>query len=188
MSGHHSRQAISPSAIAGVRARTQDAHAAVDAAFGGYRLDDEHSYVRFLQAHARALPAAERALAGEPGLPAWRPRTALLIADLAAMGGTAPQPLSMPLPKDVHPGAAYAWGLLYVLEGSRLGGKLLAGRVPDRWPATYLRAIHMSGEWRATRIAIEDQAATHDPEWLDRAIVGAKACFDLYLRAAASPA
>lgn len=74
---------------------------------------------------------------------------------------------------------------MYVIEGSRLGGRLLAGRVPDGWAATYLQAIHASGEWKATRDAIAAQAAFRGGEWLEQAVLGAKACFELYRQAAA---
>ena len=50
---------MSDSASAVLRARTGPAHEAVDATYGGYRLDDRESYTAFLIAHARALPAVE---------------------------------------------------------------------------------------------------------------------------------
>lgn len=170
------------SASATLRARTSTAHDQVDAAFSDYRLDNEVSYLRFLQAHARAVPAAETLLLREGGIPAWRSRTSLLAEDLAILGSAMPAPL--PFMVAVRP--AVAWGVLYVLEGSRLGGRLLADRVPANLPSAYLCAIHDSGEWRETRSAIETQAAAGDAYWLDQAVAGAQACFDLYLRAAAA--
>jgi heme oxygenase len=168
-------------ALAILRARTARSHDQVDAAFSEYSFGDEGSYRQFLLAHAHALAPAEVLLSRKGGLPVWRPRTALLAEDLADLGARLPLPLSF----EVHPHPASAWGVHYVLEGSRLGGKLLADRVPASLPARYLRAIHEPGEWRATRGAIEAQASAGGAEWLEEAVGGAQACFDLYLRAAA---
>lgn len=61
-----------------LRLATAADHQAVDDRYGGFRLDDAADYRAFLQAHARALPAVEAVLRGDPDLPAWRPRTGLL--------------------------------------------------------------------------------------------------------------
>ena len=133
------------------------------------------------RAHARALPAAEAALAARPGLPDFRRRAPLLADDLAALGEPTPAPLRFALPD----GEAAGWGALYVVEGSRLGGIMLARSVPADLPAAYLGARHRSGEWR-TLLAALDQAAARagTDRWIDEAIAGARATFDLYRRAA----
>ncbi len=170
------------SVIATLRARTTNLHDQVDAAFSDYRLDNEASYRCFLLAHAHALLPAEALLARQGGSLAWRPREALLANDLAVLG------CSMPIPLPFIGGSHHstACGVLYVLEGSRLGGRLLAGRVKTGFPSAYLSAFHQTGEWRAIRNAIEAQALTGDIDWLDEAVAGAQACFDLYLQAAAA--
>ncbi|WP_235532886.1 hypothetical protein [Sphingomonas sp. Leaf412] len=147
----------------------------MDAAFGGYDLSDEAGYRAFLIAHARALPAAERRMRTLPFARDLPARTPLLAADLAALGEAMPAPLPFP---DADEGAA--WGTLYVVEGSRLGGAMLARAVPAGWPAAYLGAVHAPGQWRAIRAAID--AADGDP---DAMVAGALATFDLYARAAA---
>lgn len=168
-------------AVATLRARTAALHDQVDAAFSAFRLDERDGYRDFLIAHARALPSAEAWLAAEQGLPAWRPRTPLLTQDLADLG--APMPAVLPL----HGAAgAAAWGMLYVTEGSRLGGALLARQVAPGLPRRYLDAGFGPGEWRAMRAAIDGEAARHDRAWLTAAIAGAEACFALYRRAAPS--
>lgn len=146
----------------------------MDAAFGSFDLANRDSYATFLTAHAKALPAAEAILATTPGLPAFRPRTPLLAADLAALGIPMPTPLPFSLPG----GDAAAWGALYVVEGSRLGGTLLSRSVANGWPSAYLSAKHLSGEWRALLSAID--AAATDEAWTAQAIAGAKATFGLY--------
>jgi heme oxygenase len=160
-----------------LRAATAADHDRVDARFGGFVLDDEADYRRFLVAHARALPAVEIALAADFGLPAWRRRTDLLASDLAGMGQAMPVPLAF-----AADGAA-RWGALYVIEGSRLGGQLLARGVPEGLPATYLAARHSSGEWRALLGAIETRAGTENDVWREAAVAGARATFALYVRA-----
>ena len=167
---------------AALRALTQPLHDRVDAAFGGFALDRAADYARFLAAHARALPAAEAVLAATAALPAWRPRTPLLAADLAELDE--PMPRALPFAADATP--AGAWGVLYVVEGSRLGGTMLARQVSPSLPGRYLAAAHGPGEWRALRAAIDAAAAAGDDDgWLDAAAAGAGACFALYERAAA---
>jgi heme oxygenase len=161
-----------------LRAATAVDHAAVDAAFGAFDLSDHDGYVAFLTAHARALPAVEAALAaaGETG---FRPRARLIAQDLAALGAKLPDML--PLAPPANPAARA--GMLYVIEGSRLGGGLLARQVPAGLPAAYLSATHLPGEWRAllARLDVDgDRAAAAE------AIESARTVFDLYKRAALS--
>jgi heme oxygenase len=168
-------------AVAALRAATASDHDRVDAAYGAFDLADRARYAIFLHAHARALPAAETVLAERSGLPAFRSRSALLAADLQALGEPLPAPLPFALPDDTAAG----WGALYVIEGSRLGGIMLSRSVPPDLPAAYLGARHAPGEWRALLAAIDEAAARAESDcWIDRAIVGARATFDLYRRAA----
>ena len=168
------------SASAYLRARTTPCHDQVDAAFGGFRLDRPSSYRAFLIAHARALAGAETALAGRSDLPAWRARMPLLSADLADLRVAPPPPLAF----TVEQGAA-AWGALYVIEGSRLGGAMLARQVSAALPRRYLDAAFAPGDWRALRQALDGEADRHGSAWLETAVSGAEACFALYQRAAA---
>jgi heme oxygenase (biliverdin-IX-beta and delta-forming) len=167
------------SAHAIVKARTAAAHARVDAAFGRFDLGRRESYVRFLQAHGRVVPAVEAAL-GQGGLPQWRPRTGCLQSDLAACAHTLPLPIADVLPQD----DAERFGLLYVLEGSRLGGRLLLRRVGPGFPARYLAAIHRPGEWRAFTRALDARAAAGDGAWVESMVAGALHGFALYGAAA----
>ncbi|MCW1431460.1 biliverdin-producing heme oxygenase [Novosphingobium sp. JCM 18896] len=164
------------SAVAHLRAATRVDHEQVDAAYGRFALDTRDGYRDFLTAHARILPLAERLI--DPGalVEGWHGRTQALHDDLAALGGEAPPELDFALP----PGAAARWGALYVIEGSRLGGAVLARSVPEGLPAAYLGARHGSGGWRdllaRLETAIGDEYA--------KAEAGAKAMFGAYLEAA----
>ncbi len=99
-------------------------------------------YAAFLQGHAAALPALEHALeAGgvEDVLPDWplRRRTDALRGDLAALGAAPPAAVDI----GQLEGRAEMVGVLYVLEGSRLGGAVLRRRlmaVQPAAPAAYL--------------------------------------------------
>jgi heme oxygenase len=111
-----------------LRAATADLHAAVDARFSG-SFESVATYAAFLAALASALVPLERALEASGigrALPDWprRRRADVLLADLAILGATLP---ALAQPPDVR-GEARQFGVAYVLEGSRLGGKLLLRR------------------------------------------------------------
>jgi len=164
---------------AALRAATAADHAAVDSAYGGFDLTDPDDYASFLTAHARALPAIETALvtAGEIG---FRPRAHLLAQDLAALDLDMPAPL--PIAPPTSPAARA--GMLYVIEGSRLGGGLLARQVPANLPSAYLSATHLSGEWRALLARLDGEADA--AAWRAEAAESARATFALYQQAAAT--
>lgn len=168
-----------PSPIALLRAATATAHERVDAAFGTLGLEDRDRYARFLRAHALALPAAEAAMRPLSFARTLTPRTPLLARDVADMGGDMPTPLDFAATDE-----AAAWGALYVVEGSRLGGVMLARMVPEGLPKRYLAAAHPPGQWRAIREAVDAAAPAGDPAWRERLVAGALACFALYERAA----
>jgi heme oxygenase len=171
------------SARAALRSATAANHDAVDAAFSRFDLTDPASYGRFLTAHARALPVVEEALEACGTVPAFAPRRSLLAADLAALGLPMPDPLPLAAAPDSE---AAAFGALYVIEGSRLGGAMLARTVPDTLPYSYLSAVHPPGAWRALGEAMDRAGKAGGPGWLERAIAAAAATFDLYTRAAAT--
>ena len=150
----------------------------MDAAYGAYRLDDRESYTAFLIAHARALPAVEAQLAERNVAFPWRSRRDALVADLAALGRGMPEPL----PFDLADDEAACWGALYVTEGSRLGGVMLARQVGEGLPRAYLESGFGAGEWRDFRHTLDGAAS--DGAWVDRAVAAAEQVFGLYRRAA----
>lgn len=170
-------------AVARLRIATQPSHAVVDAAFSIFDLADRGDYGRFLQAHARATGAAEASLKGVPALPPWRSRMPQLTADLEGLGLDVPEALAF------RPamGDAWYWGVLYVLEGSRLGSTLVVKRAGPHAPTAYLSSRHLAGEWRSLLMAIEARGDTGGATWTDAAIAGACECFALYRGAAEAP-
>lgn len=165
-----------------LRDATGAAHERVDAAFGAHDLSSPDAYPRFLSAHARALPAAERVMAALPFARTLPLRAPLLEADLTDLGAPLPAPMAFTPGED----DATLWGVLYVVEGSRLGGALLARQVPPHMPHAYLGAVHAPGQWRAIRAALDQAAAGRDAAWKARMIAGALATFALYEGAASA--
>ncbi|TBZ13370.1 biliverdin-producing heme oxygenase [Rhizobium leguminosarum] len=163
-----------------LRAQTADCHAAVDALFGSFNLSRAQDYKAFLRAHARVVPSVEHALE-EAGiarlLPDWpeRRRAHLLAADIRELGDRLPAPLPQPT---LHCEAA-VWGAAYVLEGSKLGGALLAKAVPDHLPSSYLTPQGQKGAMRLFMDRL-DASKVDDP---GAAVTAARNVFDLFLKA-----
>jgi heme oxygenase len=163
-----------------VRCRTAATHSLIDAAFSRFNLGDRRSYVAFLQAHARVVLPIEAVLSDEAQLPPWRPRTALLARDLDALGYRLPMSVAQSEPWCL----AAKFGLLYVLEGSRLGNRILLRRAGASFSTHYLRAAHEPGEWRAFTEALNGRAEQENATWLEAVVAGATNGFQLYASSA----
>jgi heme oxygenase len=127
----HPRVPTAPSLRDTLRSATAGAHAALDGALmpPGASWTRER-YVAFLQATLAVVSAAEPAV--NAVLPDFTPsgertRASRLRDDLAALGQRVFPPPSPALAR--VPGAAAAYGTAYVLEGSQLGGRVIAGHV-----------------------------------------------------------
>lgn len=166
-------------AAAQLRMKTRAQHDAVDALYSRFDLAQGASYGAFLAAQYRAVAATEMALAAFTALPAWRPRADLIAADLRELGIALPAPLHI----DLAASLAQAHGLLYVTEGSRLGGRLLIRGVAPAFPASFLSDGHHPGEWKRLLLAI-NQFADNNREALPSLVVGADAGFRLFAEAA----
>ncbi|TWI53861.1 heme oxygenase [Pseudomonas duriflava] len=172
-----------------LRQAGSELHQQVDDVFSSYRLTEREGYQAFLVAHASALFPLEEMLerAGIQQLvPDWteRCRRFALAEDLASLGVELPsyEPL------DLYPGEAAQWGFAYVLEGSRLGGKMLARIVstsPDsrvREALRYLTHVPRGGHnsWPAFLQELECQAA----KWPDQDVFEGQAqAFAVFLKA-----
>lgn len=171
-----------------LKAATRSEHERLDAAFSACRLDERGGYVAVLGALAPPVTALEAALARagiEATVPDWerRRRGEALRADLARLGGSfrriAPPPVATP-----EEGLA----VLYVLEGSRLGARLLLERVlasPDSalHAATgFLRHGQDERLWPSFLSLLEGRS--YSPRARGRMVEAARATFALFERCA----
>lgn len=163
-----------------LREATRGHHDRVDAVFGDFDLGDPAAYAAFLGAHSAAVLPTEAMIATADPWSGWTPRGAALIADLADLGAS-PAPAA-PLAPPTR--TAELWGMLYVLEGSRLGGVVLAERVAPGLPRRYLESRHVDGGWRAFQAALEAAHREGDADWLPCAVRGAEAAFEAFETAA----
>ncbi|MET0307135.1 MAG: biliverdin-producing heme oxygenase [Sphingomonas sp.] len=171
-----------------LRDATARAHDQVDAAFGGFDLADRDSYRAFLKAHADVVLPLEAALDPVAGriVPDWpeRKRGALLREDLAFLR-SAGEMLDVPNPQlpDLSSDAAIA-GTLYVLEGSRLGGRFLARQLPLGFPRAYLDAHQRADAWQGLLARLDEVLG--DPAALQTALAAADAAFAAFARSASN--
>lgn len=168
-----------------LRTATADLHAAVDARFSADFDSDKAAYGHFLTALSGAvlpLEAAFEAAGVDRFLPDWpeRRRAEPLRSDLVTLG----LPVAVPRPVAPPRGEARLFGMLYVLEGSRLGGKLLLRRAlanPDpqvRSATRYLRHGDGRDLWRPFLERLEASAAVASAP--DAAVAGARDAFALF--------
>lgn len=165
-----------------LRTATAPAHAQVDDAFGAFDLSSRDGYCGFLIAQAGPLLSAEAAVdAFAPAalLPDWpdRRRSDLLRADLTDLGVEPPQAAPFDLASD-----AAALGVIYVLEGSRLGGAMLARTVPMDLPARFIRCAPAPKRWQGLIEVLDRHLVT--PRQHAVAADAARAVFDLFRRSA----
>jgi heme oxygenase len=171
-----------------LKAATALAHRALDARLCTFDLTTVDGYRRFLEASAAALLPLEAALrragvAEEFGDWPRRSRGAAIAADLDCIGG-----VIRPFHSVITLSRAEMWGVMYVLEGSRLGAKYLLRTVadcaePQIVAATrYLR--HGNGQplWRTFLEKLEGEPATADCE--AETISGAQRAFAMFAKAA----
>lgn len=139
-----------------LKAATDDIHRELDDRLSRLDLAKPEDYRRFLDFQARTVPSAERALASA-GLgdlvEGWcgSRRAAAIQSDLAALGET--MPAEAPAPSISS--TAELVGAAYVLEGSRLGGRVLRGRVAEGLPVSFLQGDGSLGAWLSLLSVIE---------------------------------
>lgn len=165
-----------------LRLATAAHHERVDRAFGSFDLSDRAQYKRFLLAQADAHIAVETRIeesGAEDVMPDWpqRRRSALLLQDLAALGMEwieRREELELSAP-----GALL--GAIYVLEGSRLGGSLVARSVPDAFPRRFLTQAD-SKRWQHLIQVLDTLLVTDEKR--DAAIATARRVFTFFEAAA----
>ena len=165
---------------------TEQAHKELDEIVASFDLTERQDYVSFLLATSAALIAMEQLLETtgvERFLPDWpeRTRRAAITADLKEFG-LEPRPLQL---RRTRPSPSEMFGILYVLEGSRLGAQLSLAqdsRSTDpriRQASHYLRA-HDPQFWRSFVKVLE---ASQDAANQHEITSGAVYAFALFQRA-----
>lgn len=168
-----------------LRGATDHLHRDLDRLVEGFKLSDVAHYRRFLQASAATLIAIEQLLetAGVAELlPDWpsRTRRAAILADLHSLGSQV-QPLAL---RRTSPTPAEMFGIAYVLEGSRLGAKVLLERVlasddqKVRDASAYLQA-GAADSWRSFLQQLETHEAADDQT---QTVSGAVYAFTMFIR------
>lgn len=169
-----------------LRAETAEAHEELDRSQEGGDFAGMEEYGRFLEAQVRIFPAAEEYLAASPEfrtLSDWsdRLRAGALMSDLKALGRTAPAPI----PFRFHDRPGFAAGIAYVLEGSRLGGKLIARKLERAGladaPVNFLTHGADRRFWPSCTRWLESREA--DEAYAKDAAAAAHATFGLFLLA-----
>ncbi|MET0533374.1 MAG: biliverdin-producing heme oxygenase [Steroidobacter sp.] len=169
-----------------LRGATDHLHRDLDRIVAGFNLGEAAHYRRFLQANAATLIAIEQLLetAGVAQLlPDWaeRSRRETILADLHHLDARV-QPLAL---RRTAPTPAEVFGILYVLEGSRLGARVLLDQVQAsgdenvRKASGYLRH-GPSNLWRTFLEQLETHQAADDQT---QTVSGAVYAFTMFIRA-----
>lgn len=169
-----------------LRGATDHLHRDLDRMVASFKLGDATHYRRFLQASAATLIAIEQLLesAGVAALvPDWdeRCRRDFILADLHSLDSQV-QPLAL---RRTAPTPAEVFGILYVLEGSRLGAQVLLEQVLAstdervRNASAYLQH-GQSTLWRSFLQQLETHEAADDQT---QTVSGAVYAFTMFIRA-----
>lgn len=156
-----------PDPLAHLRRATRAQHGRIDALMNLRRMQDREHYARVLQVFDAFLGAWEPAAAEALG-PRWHPwlrdrsRRPFLRQDLRHLGVPAAQPARIP----PLTGAAAAWGSIYVMEGSALGGQFITRSLAQAglFPGAGAAYFHGWGEataarWREARAVLAAELA-----------------------------
>ena len=169
--------------VAALRRATRAHHERIDALVDLRRLREGAHYAHVLKVFASFLAAWEPGV--QDALPKWqawlvaRSRRAFLQRDLRHLGQQAPSPAAWP---DFASPAA-AWGSVYVIEGSALGGQFICRSLAQAGLHAGNGAAYFNGWgdataglWRGTRETLAAQLGSGAA--LEQACDGARATFD----------
>lgn len=120
-----------------IRQETRAEHERVDAAYAGYDLSTRPGYIKFLQAHRKALWRLE---------PSWRPVDRAEFTDLAANLDADLDELSARPARPETVACLDGLAVAYVMRGSRLGGAILRRRIGRGLPGRYMH-LPMTLSW-----------------------------------------
>lgn len=166
-----------------LKSATDEIHQALDERLSRLNLSDRQDYVRFLGFHGCSLPAIEAVLMSsglDAVLPDWSShrRSPAIAADLADLGETMPAHITPP----VFSGTPAMLGAAYVLEGSRLGGRVLQRRLGAGLPGRFLSQSESLDPWIDVIAALD--RLLYSDELIGEAADAARRCFALFVHAA----
>lgn len=172
--------------LAALRAATAERHAELDAhtplAAAHADLAAYGAHLRLLEQWLAPVPAWLDSFDDGPRLPDY---LGAIRADLAhaslAPSSAAAAPAAAPAAAwPAHAGAAYRWGVCYVVEGSQLGGAVLYKRLAPALaphPLAYLRGAGSPGpRWQQFLAALRTHVL--DADQIGEACRGARDAFD----------
>lgn len=178
--------AVPPSAAFVLRDATQGVHCLVEAiplmqALGQGRVDRD-AYALILRRHHALLAGFEAQLGDWLGTLVgigwqYRRRVPALREDLRMLGQQPQAPIQLPAASN----DAARWGMLYVIEGAQLGGRMIARSLRKQQPALAdaLRYFELADDdpagWRRFQAVLNQRLDT--PSARDAAIDGAQAMF-----------
>jgi heme oxygenase len=172
--------------LARLRAETQERHALLDSIVSDAVLTTRMGYASFLTASLLSVSAIEAGIVLKLSENFLSLRVESLRSDLLALGTSTPQ-ASLPLHRADEPATvAAAWGTAYVVEGSALGGLVLAQRVQLALgadvPLRYLllRGAGTKAYWREFLSGLSQFALGAPEEAHAQAVAAARRTFDLY--------
>ena len=170
-----------------LRVETADLHAAVERHIDLQRLtEDRGRYAELLRYFLSAVGPVEAALR-DAGHEAAAEDAALLEADLRRVGDSAPPAAAT---FELPAGPAAAWGAAYVLEGSSLGGQIIArtvherlGLTPETGTAYFSRGAARRAAW--PRFKERLNAGVRTPVEIDASVAAARSVFTHFIDTAA---
>lgn len=167
-----------------LRRETSLLHETLDTGFSGGHFETMEAYSEFLLMQAAVLPGAEAYLVKEPEfatLDDWqnRMRTHALLKDIHALDLKEPPRVPFDIPDTLGSVA----GVAYVLEGSRLGGRLIystlskAGR--HDFPVAFITHGLDRHYWRSFVRWLDEQ--TFSERFAEGAVASAQAVFRMFI-------
>ncbi len=133
---------------------TSALHADVDRRTGAFDLQTHEglqSFLSFMHCGCKAVEDGLTTASVEGYLPEWpqRKRSHLLESDVPSLAEKRPQKLEFS-------GEAEIWGALYVLEGSRLGGRVISKSFPSSERSAFLADSAACRFWPQFLMRLED--------------------------------
>lgn len=159
-----------------VRTATLGDHKRTEESFAATLARLPASYGPYLQTHASVFPAVGQALSHAWDWAPWQERWNDLLDDLAKLGLTPPPTVDLAPIRNPAEGL----GMIYVLEGSRMGSALLLKSIPGDLPTAYLRGGLNIAPWHRAKALLDEALIETEAD----VIAGARAAFRAFESAA----